>query len=107
INQLDIFKEKIHKVLILRSIADSLNAQFELNLARIYIFNPKTKEEAFNKNHLWIKEHLEWILTINSHIKVLKNTLKKNIINIENELKNMHLQKYILKIEKTRLHYQF
>ncbi|MCV3396224.1 motility associated factor glycosyltransferase family protein [Campylobacter sp. RKI_CA19_01116] len=107
INQLDIFKEKMHKVLILHSIADSLNAQFELNLARIYIFNPKTKEEAFNKNHLWIKEHLEWILTINSHIKVLKNTLKKNIINIENELKNMHLQKYILKIEKTRLHYQF
>ncbi|HEF3352894.1 TPA: motility associated factor glycosyltransferase family protein, partial [Campylobacter coli] len=39
-------------------ILGPLLTQFELNLARIYVLNPKTKEDAFNKSILWIKEHL-------------------------------------------------
>ncbi|EAH7988526.1 DUF115 domain-containing protein, partial [Campylobacter jejuni] len=39
-------------------ILGPLLTQFELNLARIYVLNPKTKEDVFNKNILWIKEHL-------------------------------------------------
>ncbi|TXE85866.1 motility associated factor glycosyltransferase family protein [Campylobacter volucris] len=74
--------------------------QFELNLARIYVLNPKTKEDAFNKTLLWIKEHLEWILMLNDHIKALKITLEKNIINLEKELENQNLHQYIQKIKK-------
>ncbi|MGJ9396509.1 DUF115 domain-containing protein, partial [Campylobacter jejuni] len=36
-------------------ILGPLLTQFELNLARIYVLNPKTKEDAFNKSILWIK----------------------------------------------------
>ncbi|EAL1859695.1 motility associated factor glycosyltransferase family protein, partial [Campylobacter jejuni] len=42
-------------------ILGPLLTQFELNLARIYVLNPKTKEDAFNKSILWIKEHLEFM----------------------------------------------
>ncbi|EOI3054744.1 motility associated factor glycosyltransferase family protein, partial [Campylobacter jejuni] len=42
-------------------ILGPLLTQFELNLARIYVLNPKTKEDVFNKNILWIKEHLEFM----------------------------------------------
>ncbi|WP_141043890.1 motility associated factor glycosyltransferase family protein, partial [Campylobacter coli] len=38
-------------------ILGPLLTQFELKLARIYVLNPKTKEDAFNKSILWIKEH--------------------------------------------------
>ncbi|EAL6772985.1 DUF115 domain-containing protein, partial [Campylobacter jejuni] len=33
----------------LMQILGPLLTQFELNLARIYVLNPKTKEDAFNK----------------------------------------------------------
>ncbi|EJD3101307.1 motility associated factor glycosyltransferase family protein, partial [Campylobacter coli] len=42
-------------------ILGPLLTQSELNLARIYVLNPKTKEDAFNKSILWIKEHLEFM----------------------------------------------
>ncbi|WP_072222384.1 motility associated factor glycosyltransferase family protein, partial [Campylobacter coli] len=45
----------------LMQILGPLLTQFELNLARIYVLNPKTKEDAFNKSILWIKEHLEFM----------------------------------------------
>ncbi|WP_240692682.1 motility associated factor glycosyltransferase family protein, partial [Campylobacter jejuni] len=37
----------------LMQILGPLLTQFELNLARIYVLNPKTKEDAFNKSILW------------------------------------------------------
>ncbi|AJC90075.1 motility associated factor glycosyltransferase family protein [Campylobacter subantarcticus] len=106
IEQLDTFKEKINNELILRSVIDSLNTQFELNLARIYVLNPKAKEDAFNKTLLWIKEHLEWILMLNDHSKALKITLEKNIINLEKELENQNLHQYIQKIKKVKLYFK-
>ncbi|EPZ8473408.1 motility associated factor glycosyltransferase family protein, partial [Campylobacter jejuni] len=52
----------------LMQILGPLLTQFELNLARIYVLNPKTKEDAFNKSILWIKEHLEFMELVYGHI---------------------------------------
>ncbi|WP_139454049.1 motility associated factor glycosyltransferase family protein, partial [Campylobacter armoricus] len=106
IEQLDNFKSRIDKILISKELTNPLNTQFELNLARIYVLNPKTKEDVFNKNYLWIKEHLEWILMLNEHIKALKITLEKNIINLEKELENQNLHQYIQKIKKVKLYFK-
>ncbi|EAH5069298.1 DUF115 domain-containing protein, partial [Campylobacter coli] len=61
-------------------ILGPLLTQFELNLARIYVLNPKTKEDAFNKSILWIKEHLEFMELVYGHIKAQENALIKNIL---------------------------
>ncbi|EAK6382734.1 DUF115 domain-containing protein, partial [Campylobacter jejuni] len=53
--------EDIKQMQDLYEILQPLRTQFELNLARIYVLNPKTKEDAFNKSILWIKEHLEFM----------------------------------------------
>ncbi|QOR01349.1 motility associated factor glycosyltransferase family protein [Campylobacter sp. 2014D-0216] len=102
IKQLDVFKEKINNVMFTKELIDPLNTQFELNLARIYVLNPKTHEDVFNKNYLWIKEHLEWITTINNHIKALKSTLEKNIKNLELKLEENKLTRQINKIKNTK-----
>ncbi|MFQ6343085.1 DUF115 domain-containing protein, partial [Campylobacter sp. VTCC 70190] len=63
IEKIDSFKHKledIKQMLDLYEILGPLLTQFELNLARIYVLNPKTKEDSFNKSVLWIKEHLEF-----------------------------------------------
>ncbi|WP_257403984.1 motility associated factor glycosyltransferase family protein [Campylobacter lari] len=103
IKELDRFKNKFEKIKLLQTLLNPLNAQFELNLARIYVLNPKTKEDIFNKNYLWIKEHLEWLELIIGHIKKLQESLEKNIINLEKELENRNLQKQITKIKNTLL----
>ncbi|HDZ5092821.1 TPA: motility associated factor glycosyltransferase family protein, partial [Campylobacter jejuni] len=64
IEKIDEFKNKlanIEKMQDLYEILRPLLIQFELNLARIYVLNPKTKEDAFNKSIFWIKEHLEFM----------------------------------------------
>ncbi|EGT3060113.1 motility associated factor glycosyltransferase family protein, partial [Campylobacter jejuni] len=68
-------------------ILGPLLTQFELNLARIYVLNPKTKEDAFNKSILWIKEHLEFMELVYGHIKAQENALIKNILPLEEKLK--------------------
>ncbi|EAK5530453.1 motility associated factor glycosyltransferase family protein [Campylobacter lari] len=103
IKELDRFKNKFEKINFLNELLIPLNTQFELNLARIYVLNPKTKEDVFNKNYLWIKEHLEWLELIIGHIKKLQESLEKNIINLERELENRNLQKQITKIKNTLL----
>ncbi|HED5400903.1 TPA: motility associated factor glycosyltransferase family protein, partial [Campylobacter jejuni] len=72
-------------------ILGPLLTQFELNLARIYVLNPKTKEDVFNKNILWIKEHLEFMELVYGHIKAQENALIKNIIPLEEKLKERKL----------------
>ncbi|EKQ6168028.1 motility associated factor glycosyltransferase family protein, partial [Campylobacter jejuni] len=64
----------------LMQILGPLLTQFELNLARIYVLNPKTKEDVFNKSILWIKEHLEFMELVYGHIKAQENALIKNIL---------------------------
>ncbi|MBF7042399.1 motility associated factor glycosyltransferase family protein [Campylobacter volucris] len=106
---LDNLKYIIDDLKIMQDLYEILSPslhQFELNLARIYVLNPKTKEDAFNKTLLWIKEHLEWILMLNDHIKALKITLEKNIINLEKELENQNLHQYVQKIKKVKLYFK-
>ncbi|EGS1372409.1 motility associated factor glycosyltransferase family protein, partial [Campylobacter coli] len=72
-------------------ILGPLLTQFELNLAKIYVLNPKTKEDAFNKSILWIKEHLEFMELVYGHIKAQENALIKNILPLEEKLKERKL----------------
>ncbi|EKM9109969.1 motility associated factor glycosyltransferase family protein, partial [Campylobacter coli] len=64
IRKIDEFKNKLEDIKQMQDLYEILSTlliQFELNLARIYVLNPKTKEDAFNKSILWIKEHLEFM----------------------------------------------
>ncbi|ENN8816338.1 motility associated factor glycosyltransferase family protein [Campylobacter jejuni] len=81
-------------------ILGPLLTQFELNLARIYVLNPKTKEDAFNKSILWIKEHLEFMELVYGHIKAQENALIKNIFPLEEKLKERKLDKWMERVRK-------
>ncbi|HEB0018267.1 TPA: motility associated factor glycosyltransferase family protein [Campylobacter jejuni] len=81
-------------------ILGPLLTQFELNLARIYVLNPKTKEDAFNKSILWIKEHLEFMELVYGHIKSQENALIKNILPLEEKLKERKLDKWMERVRR-------
>ncbi|WP_426704801.1 motility associated factor glycosyltransferase family protein [Campylobacter coli] len=81
-------------------ILGPLLTQFELNLAKIYVLNPKTKEDAFNKSILWIKEHLEFMELVYGHIKAQENALIKNILPLEEKLKERKLDKWMERVRK-------
>ncbi|EAI0725516.1 DUF115 domain-containing protein, partial [Campylobacter jejuni] len=86
IEKIDEFKNKLEDIKQMQDlyeILQPLRTQFELNLARIYVLNPKTKEDAFNKSILWIKEHLEFMELVYGHIKAQENALIKNILPLE------------------------
>ncbi|EAH7071491.1 DUF115 domain-containing protein, partial [Campylobacter jejuni] len=56
IEKIDKFKNKLEDIKQMQDLYEILGpllTQFELNLARIYVLNPKTKEDAFNKSILW------------------------------------------------------
>ncbi|EEC1756544.1 motility associated factor glycosyltransferase family protein, partial [Campylobacter coli] len=78
IRKIDEFKNKLENIKQMQDLYEILSTlliQFELNLARIYVLNPKTKEDAFNKSILWIKEHLEFMELVYGHIKAQENAL--------------------------------
>ncbi|EIX1103999.1 motility associated factor glycosyltransferase family protein, partial [Campylobacter coli] len=53
IEKIDEFKNKLEDIKQMQDLYEILSPlliQFELNLARIYVLNPKTKEDAFNKS---------------------------------------------------------
>ncbi|EOV0419766.1 motility associated factor glycosyltransferase family protein [Campylobacter jejuni] len=81
-------------------ILGPLLTQFELNLARIYVLNPKTKEDAFNKSILWIKEHLEFMELVYGHIKAQESALIKNILPLEEKLKERKLDKRMERVRR-------
>ncbi|EAH8283322.1 DUF115 domain-containing protein, partial [Campylobacter jejuni] len=97
IEKIDGFKNKLEDIKQMQDlyeILQPLRTQFELNLARIYVLNPKTKEDAFNKSILWIKEHLEFMELVYGHIKAQENALIKNILPLEEKLKERKLDKW-------------
>ncbi|EAK7125065.1 motility associated factor glycosyltransferase family protein [Campylobacter coli] len=103
IEKIDEFKNKLEDIKQMQDLYDilqSLFIQFELNLARIYVLNPKTKEDAFNKNILWIKEHLEFMELVYGHIKAQENALIKNIIPLEEKLKERKLDKWMERVRR-------
>ncbi|EEP3417216.1 motility associated factor glycosyltransferase family protein [Campylobacter jejuni] len=102
IQKIDIVKYKIDDAKNMQDLYEILGPlliQFELNLARIYVLNPKTLEDSFNKSLIWIKEHLEWIEMIYGHIQAQENALFKNIIPLEQKLKERKMQKYLERIK--------
>ncbi|HEB9339177.1 TPA: motility associated factor glycosyltransferase family protein [Campylobacter coli] len=101
IRNIDNFKTKLENadMIDFYEILGPLLTQFELNLARIYILNPKTKEDSFNKSVLWIKEHLEFMHMIYGHIEAQENALLKNIIPLEEKLKKREMEKYLKRIK--------
>ncbi|EPH4946343.1 motility associated factor glycosyltransferase family protein [Campylobacter coli] len=103
IEKIDEFKNKledIKQMQVLYEILQPLRTQFELNLARIYVLNPKTKEDAFNKSILWIKEHLEFMELVYGHIKAQENALIKNILPLEEKLKERKLDKWMERVRR-------
>ncbi|HDZ5066280.1 TPA: motility associated factor glycosyltransferase family protein, partial [Campylobacter jejuni] len=103
IEKIDEFKNKlanIEKMQDLYEILQPLLIQFELNLARIYVLNPKTKEDAFNKSIFWIKEHLEFMELVYGHIQAQENALMKNILPLEEKLKERKLDKWMEKARR-------
>ncbi|ELR6601277.1 motility associated factor glycosyltransferase family protein, partial [Campylobacter coli] len=103
IKKIDEFKNKLEDIKQMQDlyeILQPLRTQFELNLARIYVLNPKTKEDAFNKSILWIKEHLEFMELVYGHIKVQENALIKNILPLEEKLKERKLDKWMERVRK-------
>ncbi|HDZ5087868.1 TPA: motility associated factor glycosyltransferase family protein, partial [Campylobacter jejuni] len=103
IEKIDEFKNKlanIEKMQDLYEILRPLLIQFELNLARIYVLNPKTKEDAFNKSIFWIKEHLEFMELVYGYIQAQENALMKNILPLEEKLKERKLDKWMEKVRR-------
>ncbi|EAI7304069.1 motility associated factor glycosyltransferase family protein [Campylobacter coli] len=103
IEKIDEFKNKLEDIKQMQDLYEILSPlliQFELNLARIYVLNPKTKEDVFNKNILWIKEHLEFMELVYGHIKAQENALIKNILPLEEKLKERKLDKWMERVRK-------
>ncbi|ECP9362775.1 motility associated factor glycosyltransferase family protein [Campylobacter jejuni] len=103
IEKIDEFKNKLEDIKQMQDLYEILGpllTQFELNLARIYVLNPKTKEDAFNKNILWIKEHLEFMELVYGHIKAQENALIKNILPLEEKLKERKLDKWMERVRR-------
>ncbi|EGU0577432.1 motility associated factor glycosyltransferase family protein, partial [Campylobacter jejuni] len=103
IEKIDEFKNKLEDIKQMQDLYEILGpllTQFELNLARIYVLNPKTKEDAFNKSILWIKEHLEFMELVYRHIKAQENALIKNILPLEEKLKERKLDKWMERVRK-------
>ncbi|EOG1381788.1 motility associated factor glycosyltransferase family protein [Campylobacter coli] len=103
IKKIDEFKNKLEDIKQMQDLYEILSpllTQFELNLARIYVLNPKTKEDAFNKSILWIKEHLEFMELVYGHIKAQENALIKNILPLEEKLKERKLDKWMERVRR-------
>ncbi|EAK5085432.1 motility associated factor glycosyltransferase family protein [Campylobacter jejuni] len=103
IRKIDEFKNKLENIKQMQDlyeILQPLRTQFELNLARIYVLNPKTKEDVFNKSILWIKEHLEFMELVYGHIKAQENALIKNILPLEEKLKERKLDKWMERVRR-------
>ncbi|MBZ7935016.1 motility associated factor glycosyltransferase family protein, partial [Campylobacter sp. W0065] len=101
IQEIDKIKTKLEdgkNMLDLYEILGPLLTQFELNLARIYVLNPKTLEDSYNKSLLWVKEHIEFFNMVYEHIKAQEKALIENITPLENELKKRNLEKYMRNI---------
>ncbi|HGG0493273.1 TPA: motility associated factor glycosyltransferase family protein [Campylobacter jejuni] len=103
IRKIDEFKNKLENIKQMQDLYEILSPlliQFELNLARIYVLNPKTKEDAFNKSILWIKEHLEFMKLVYGHIKAQENALIKNILPLEEKIKERKLDKWMERVRR-------
>ena len=75
-------------------------AHFCMNLNKILVLNPLTKEDFFNKNVLYIKDHLDFMQSIFGFVKAQEETLKFAITPLEDFLKSKNLSKYIERLNQ-------
>ncbi|EAI3338660.1 DUF115 domain-containing protein [Campylobacter upsaliensis] len=75
-------------------------AHFCMNLNKILVLNPLTKEDLFNKNVLYIKDHLDFMQSIFGFVKAQEETLKFAITPLEDFLKSKNLSKYIERLNQ-------
>ena len=75
-------------------------AHFCMNLNKILVLNPLTKEDFFNKNVLYIKDHFDFMQSIFGFVKAQEETLKFAITPLENALKAKGLSKYIERLSQ-------
>ncbi len=102
IAKIDFFKKNFENHNEMQNIADILRAilfHFELNLARIYVLNPKTPEDSFNKSLLWVKEHIEFIKIVYGHVDIQEKAMIEKLKPLEQELENLKLNKWRDKIK--------
>ncbi|TQR33823.1 PseD protein [Campylobacter sp. MIT 99-7217] len=105
LKNIDKLKEKIEEITSVPMSAYSeiltpILYQFEFNVVKIYVFIPKTKQEALEKKTLWISKHLELINMIIGHIKIHKQALYESSQDIFAEVKNRGFEERFLKIQE-------
>ncbi|MDO4674949.1 MAG: hypothetical protein Q4A73_07240, partial [Campylobacter sp.] len=61
---------------------------WNLNIARVITLNPTSKEDLFNKNAIYIKEHLEFMQMAYGLLDAQEQTLKRAIIPLKTSLEN-------------------
>ncbi|EAI9053410.1 motility associated factor glycosyltransferase family protein [Campylobacter upsaliensis] len=92
LQKIDKFREAIFEAIF--EAIQSFFVHFNVNLNKILVLNPLSKEDLFNKNALVIKEHLDFMQSIFGFIHAELQTLEFAIIPLENTLKARNLSKY-------------
>ncbi|MBK1993536.1 motility associated factor glycosyltransferase family protein, partial [Campylobacter novaezeelandiae] len=94
IKKLDSLKLRIdyYSKSVLYEFIQSFLMQFEFNLARIYILNPKNEQEWLDKNLTWIKDHIFLMQVLIANIKLVKQGIKENIAPLKQILLSRNLK---------------
>ncbi|MDL0114934.1 DUF115 domain-containing protein [Campylobacter felis] len=92
LQKIDKFREAIFEAIF--EAIQPFFVHFNVNLNKILVLNPLSKEDLFNKNALVIKEHLDFMQSIFGFIHAELQTLEFAIIPLENTLKARNLSKY-------------
>lgn len=105
LNQIDEAKEQIEQmtrppVCSYDEILHPLLYQFEYNIAKIYVYNPKNEHEAEEKSLVWIKEHLWLFSMIVEHIKIQRKAIDANAVNLFDELIKRGFEERLIRIQK-------
>lgn len=93
IKNLDFYKTKLDeycKTFLYEFIRPFLQ-QFEFNLARIYVINPRTNEEWFDKNIAWVKDHIFLFEILIANIKMAKDEINKHLDPLKDEIRKRQL----------------
>ncbi|RKO64060.1 PseD protein [Campylobacter sp. P255] len=83
IDEIKLYIEELKNMKELHETLSPLLAQFEFNLAKIYVLNPINEDDVYNKSLLWIKEHIDWLELIIAHIKAHEQALCRGIIPLQ------------------------
>lgn len=86
--RLDGFKIQIERYcfdIFYECISPFLN-QFELNLARIYVINPKDEKEWVDKNLTWLNEHIFLFEVLIANAKLLKEEIQNHLLPLRKSL---------------------